>query len=186
MKPLRLATAWLSGCSGCHMSLLNLHHGLLELLTPCELVYSPLMDVKEYPEAVDIVLVEGAVANSGNRELASVMRKRTSIVVSLGDCAAYGNVSALRNPAGLAATLKRSYGERSPEAALNRLETQVRPLHQVIRVDAFIPGCPPEASLIRQELDKIITLRCLDSWPRSGNPPDPALQSENPPDRKTS
>jgi NAD-reducing hydrogenase small subunit len=152
MKSIRLATAWLSGCSGCHMSLLNLHQELLEILEKCELVYSPLMDIKEYPDAVDIVLVEGAVANGDNREMALIIRQRTGIVISLGDCAVNGNVSALRNPGGLAATLERSYGAPDWKPGLTRLEKNVLPLHRVIRVDAFIPGCPPDPALIRQEL----------------------------------
>ena len=152
MKAIRLATVWLSGCSGCHMSLLNMHQDLLEILAQCELVYSPLMDIKEYPSAVDIALVEGAVANEDNREMALIIRQRTGTVISLGDCAVNGNVSALRNPGGLAAALERSYGEMNWKPELNRLETRVLPLHQCIRVDAFIPGCPPDPALIRQEI----------------------------------
>jgi len=152
MKPVRLATVWLSGCSGCHMSLLNMHLELLEILARCDLVYSPLMDSKEYPQGVDIALVEGAVANGDNREMARIIRQRTGVVISLGDCAVNGNVSALRNPGGLAMALERSYRETCWEPELNRLEARVLPLHQVIRVDAFIPGCPPAPSLIRQEI----------------------------------
>ena len=152
MKPIRLATAWLSGCSGCHMSLLNMHLGLLEILAQCDLVYSPLMDSKEFPYGVDIALVEGAVANEDNREMARIIRQRTGVVISLGDCAVNGNVSALRNPGGLAAALESSYGETCWKPELNRLEAHVLPLHQVIRVDAFIPGCPPDPELIRQEI----------------------------------
>jgi NAD-reducing hydrogenase small subunit len=152
MKTIRLATAWLAGCSGCHMSLLNMHQALLEILAQCDLVYSPLMDIKEYPQGVDIVLVEGAVANRDNREMAGIIRQRTGVVISLGDCAVNGNVSALRNPDGLAATLERSYGEIEWEPGLTRLEARVLPLHQVIRVDGFIPGCPPDPALIRQAI----------------------------------
>jgi NAD-reducing hydrogenase small subunit len=156
MKTIRLATAWLAGCSGCHMSLLNMHQGLLEILEQCDLVYSPLMDIKAYPQAVDIVLVEGAVANEDNREMAGIIRQRTGVVISLGDCAVNGNVSALRNPGGLAATLERPYGEIEWEPGLNRLEARVLPLHQVIRVDGFIPGCPPDPALIRQAIDNVL------------------------------
>jgi NAD-reducing hydrogenase small subunit len=134
------------------MSLLNMHQELLEILAQCKLVYSPLMDCKEYPQGVDIALVEGAVANKDNREMARIIRQRTGTVISLGDCAVNGNVSALRNPAGLAATLNRSYGETGWKPELNRLEAHVQPLHQVIRVDAFLPGCPPDPALIRQEI----------------------------------
>jgi NAD-reducing hydrogenase small subunit len=152
MRSIRLATVWLSGCSGCHMSLLNMHQELLEILARCDLVYSPLIDIKEYPAEVDIALVEGAVANRENREMALTIRQRTGVVISLGDCAVHGNVSALRNPSGLTAALDGSYGETTWNPALNRLEARVLPLHQVIRVDAFLPGCPPDAVLIRQEI----------------------------------
>jgi NAD-reducing hydrogenase small subunit len=152
MKSIRLATVWLSGCSGCHMSLLNIHQDLLDILAQCELVYSPLMDIKEYPHEVDIALVEGAVGNEDNRAMAQIIRQRTGVVISLGDCAVNGNVSALRNPGGLTAALERSYGKTDWEPGLTRLETHVLPLHQVIRVDAFIPGCPPDSALIRKEI----------------------------------
>jgi len=152
MNATRLATVWLSGCSGCHMSLLNMHQGLLEVLALCELVYSPLMDIKEYPEGVDIVLVEGAVTNEDNREMAQIIRQRSRVVISLGDCAVNGNVSALRNPSGLAATMERSYEITDLKPGLPRLEERVLPLHQVIRVDAFVPGCPPDPALIRQAI----------------------------------
>ena len=62
MNKMRLATAWLDGCSGCHMSILDLDERLIELTQFADLVYSPLVDTKEYPENVDIVLVEGAVS----------------------------------------------------------------------------------------------------------------------------
>jgi NAD-reducing hydrogenase small subunit len=152
MKTIRLATVWLSGCSGCHMSLLNMHQELLEILAQCELVYSPLVDCKKYPHEVDIVLVEGAVANEDNREMARILRQQTKIVISLGDCAVNGNVSALRNQGGLAAALESSYGKTNWQTELNRLDARVLPLHHVIRVDAFLPGCPPEPALIRQEI----------------------------------
>jgi NAD-reducing hydrogenase small subunit len=134
------------------MSLLNMHQELLDILAQCELVYSPLMDSKGYPHGVDIALVEGAVGNEDNREMALIIRQRTGTVISLGDCAVNGNVSALRNPAGLAVTLESSYGETNWKPELNRLEARVLPLHQVIRVDAFIPGCPPDPEMIRQEI----------------------------------
>ncbi len=148
MRPIRLATAWLSGCSGCHMSLLNLHHHLLELLLKCELVYSPLADIKEYPAGVDIALVEGAVGNADNREMAALIRERTVWVVSLGDCAVNGNVSGLRNPIGREAALAAAYPAENGShqrfgSDVPLLLPRVLPLHQVIRVDAFIPGCPP-------------------------------------------
>src|SRR5512133_187728 len=152
MTSIRLATVWLSGCSGCHMSLLNLHQELLVILAQYELVYSPLLDIKEYPSGVDIVLVEGAVANEDNREMARIIRQRTGIVISLGDCAVNGNVSALRNPLDREEMLSCCYGSQQAVLAAAGLLPKVLPLHQVIRVDAFIPGCPPEVRLIKEGL----------------------------------
>src|SRR5215471_3751272 len=97
----RLATAWLGGCSGCHMSFLDLDEFLLELAQRVDLVFSPILDVKEYPSGVDLCLVEGAVCNEQNLEMAHIIRERTRHVISFGDCAVTGNVSALRNQLGL-------------------------------------------------------------------------------------
>lgn len=159
MSRLRLATVWLSGCSGCHMSILNLHETLLALLEQCELVYSPLMDIKEFPLQVDCVLVEGAVANRENRELAQVIRAQSRFVVSLGDCAVNGNISALRNPLGKSASMTNIHAAGVKPEELPDLEARVMPLHQVIRVDAFIPGCPPKAEDIGAIVKKLLSIR---------------------------
>jgi coenzyme F420-reducing hydrogenase gamma subunit len=92
-KP-RVATVWLSGCAGCHMSFLDLDEWLFELAQAVDIVYSPIADVKEFPEGVDVTLVEGAVANADNLELLLQLRERSKLVVAFGDCAVHGNVSA--------------------------------------------------------------------------------------------
>ena len=96
MKP-RVATAWLGGCSGCHMSFLDLDERLIELGEKIDLVYSPIADMKVFPANVDVTLVEGAVANYEHLEHIQTVRRRTKILVSLGDCAVTGNVTAMRN-----------------------------------------------------------------------------------------
>ena len=110
MKP-RVATAWLGGCSGCHMSFLDLDERLIELADKIELVYSPIADIKEFPENVDVTLVEGAVANSENEEMAHIIRKNSRIVIAFGDCATTGNVTAMRNAIPLEEVERRSYIE---------------------------------------------------------------------------
>src|SRR5512135_1741787 len=95
-KP-RVATVWLGGCSGCHMSFLDLDERLIELADRMQLVFSPLADVKAYPANVDVVLVEGAVSTEEHLHVARLVRKRSRFVVSFGDCATTGNVTALRN-----------------------------------------------------------------------------------------
>jgi NAD-reducing hydrogenase small subunit len=157
MGLLRLATVWLGGCSGCHMSFLDLDEWLIELARHVELVYSPLADVKEFPEGVDVALVEGAVANDEHLDMARKVRSRSKLLVSFGDCAVTGNVTALRNPLGVAQEVLRPvYGERVLCEVVPALLDRVRPLHEVVPVDFYLPGCPPDARRIRAVLEQVI------------------------------
>lgn len=165
MERLRLATIWLGGCSGCNMSFLDMDEWLLELTQMADIVYTPFQDVKEYPENVDAVLVEGAVANEDNFRFIQTVRQRTRLLISLGDCAVTGNVTSLRNPLGSALpVLQRSYVEL---ADLNRgvpdepgvlppLLDRVQPVHAVVPVDLYMPGCPPPADRIRATLEALL------------------------------
>ena len=153
-KP-RLATVWLGGCSGCHMSFLDLDERLISLAGRVELCASPLTDYKDFPET-DITLVEGAVANEEHLEHIQTVRRRTKILVSLGDCAVTGNVTAMRNIFKLEDVLDRAYRQTAAvvvgvplgNGAVPRLLERVRPVHEVVKVDRFIPGCPPSADTI--------------------------------------
>ncbi|HYG67093.1 MAG TPA: hypothetical protein VD838_05515, partial [Anaeromyxobacteraceae bacterium] len=103
MDPLRrprLATVWMGGCSGCHMSFLDLDERLLELAAKADVVFTPIADVKTYPEDVDVALVEGAVANEEHLHVIRTVRARTKLLVAFGDCAVTGNVTAIRNALG--------------------------------------------------------------------------------------
>ena len=161
-KP-RVATVWLSGCSGCHMSFLDQDERLIELATKIQLVYSPIMDVKVFPPNVDITLVEGAVANEEQLEMIRQVRERTKILVSLGDCAVTGNVTGLRNTvsSSVESTLKRAFVETAdvngkvPDE-VPRLLKQAIPLHEVVKVDCYVPGCPPSANLINYVLMELL------------------------------
>lgn len=93
----RVATMWLSGCSGCHMSFLDLDERLIDLAQNIQLVYSPIADIKKFPENVDVTLVEGALANDHQVVDVKAARANSKILISLGDCAVTGNVTALRN-----------------------------------------------------------------------------------------
>ncbi len=154
MGEIRIATAWLGGCSGCHMSFLDLDERLIELAGKAKVVYSPVVDIKEFPENVDVALVEGAVANSDNLELLHMIRSRSRLLVAFGDCAVAGNVTAMRNGIERDALLKEVYGEigaelgRTAHTPMPLLEESVRPLDKVVQVDAYLPGCPPHADLI--------------------------------------
>ena len=158
MNRLRLATLWLDGCSGCHMSLLDMDERLLDLAGRIDLVYGPLVDCKEFPEGVDVTCIEGAVSSLADELLLQRVRARTRLLVALGDCALTGNVPALRNIRGAERMLRTVYVERPllnpgvPETDLPRLNEQARPLHTVVTVDLFVPGCPPPADCIHDLL----------------------------------
>ena len=165
MKKIKLATVWLAGCSGCHMSFLDLDEWLLELAEKVDIVYSPIADVKDYPDDVDVCLVEGAIANEENLELIKEIRRKTKLVISFGDCAVTANVPAMRNMLGPAETvLKRSYlelGDITPQlpeepGIVPELLDRVSPVHEVVKVDLFLPGCPPNAERIRAAIEPLL------------------------------
>jgi NAD-reducing hydrogenase small subunit len=162
----KLATIWLSGCSGCHMSFLDQDELLLELAKKIQLVYSPIADVKIFPENVDVTLVEGAVANEEQLSLLKQARAQTKILVSLGDCAVTGNVTALRNAWSNSdqAVLERAYIENANAnqqipTDVPKLLKKVHPLHEIVKVDYFIPGCPPAADIINYVLTELLAGR---------------------------
>ena len=167
----RVATVWLGGCSGCHMSLLDMDERLLELAANMDLVYSPFMDVKKFPDNVDITLVEGAIANEDHVHQIHRVRQRTRILVALGDCAVTGNVTAMRNPLGGAApVLKAVYADDTvtnpclplAPGIVPALLDRVTPIRAAVAVDYDVPGCPPSADVIDDVLRELIAGHTLD------------------------
>jgi NAD-reducing hydrogenase small subunit len=167
MERLKVATVWLGGCSGCHMSFLDLDEFLIELAGKIDLVYSPVMDVKEYPQNVDVCLIEGAVCNEDNLEILHQIRARTKVLVSFGDCAVTGNVPAIRNQLGagnVENVLQRAYIENAqnnpnvPKAdgIVPQLLARVMPVHEAVYVDYFLPGCPPPADRIKALMVQVL------------------------------
>ena len=167
-KP-RLATVWLDGCSGCHMSFLDMDERLLELGQRAELVYSPLVDAKEYPSGVDVCLVEGAVSSEDDLARIKLIRDRTRVLVSFGDCAVTSNVPGMRNPIGPQPLLERAYLENAtdnpqlPSQVVPRLLPVSMPVHRVVAVDVFLPGCPPSADLIWFTVTELLEGRMPDT-----------------------
>ncbi len=151
---IRLATVWLDGCSGCHMSLLDTDERLIDLAGRVTVVWGPLVDTKEFPPEVDVTLVEGAISSEEDLHRIRIVRARTKILVSFGDCAVTGNVPAMRNRFGADAVLRRAYLENNvldpqiPREIVPPLLPVVRPVHEAVPVDYYIPGCPPSADLI--------------------------------------
>ncbi len=167
MGRLKFATVWLGGCSGCHMSFLDLDEFLFDIAAVADVVFSPVgCDLKEYPHGVDVCLVEGAVNNDENLEAIRQVRERTKLVVSFGDCAVTGNVTAMRNmiPDGANMVASRSYLENADRNAMVPVEAGIvptllpaaLPVHAVVPVDVYIPGCPPPADRIKAVIQQIL------------------------------
>ena len=165
---IKVATAWLDGCSGCHMSLLDLDQRLVDLAQALDIVYSPLVDAKALPERVDIGILEGAISNEDDLRQAQAFRQHCRILISLGDCAVNGNVPAMRNPFKLEAVLDQAYRETAtlqpgiPTQQVPALFRQVRPIHACVPVEVFVPGCPPSADTILYILSELIAGRTPD------------------------
>jgi NAD-reducing hydrogenase small subunit len=158
----RFATVWLDGCSGCHMSFLDMDERLVALADHIELVYSPIMDAKIFPDQVDLALVEGSVSSTEDLEKIRHIRACTKVLVALGDCAITGNVPAMRNPVGSEKVLQHVYLKNAPSDIVPPLLPKVLPLHQVVTVDAFLPGCPPPADAIYFALTELLAGRIPD------------------------
>lgn len=157
-----VATTWLDGCSGCHMSFLDMDERLAALAQRIDVVYSPFVDAKELPEQVDLGIIEGSVSNEDDLHKAKLFRQRCRLLVSLGDCAVTGNVPAMRNPFRLDSVYERAYREnvnlnqQIPSNGVPALLQTVQPVHGIVDVDVFIPGCPPSADTIHSILCDLI------------------------------
>jgi NAD-reducing hydrogenase small subunit len=168
MSKVTVATIWMDGCSGCHMSLLDIDERIIDLAEHIEIVYSPLVDNKHYPEAVDVAIIEGAVAYDEDYKKLKKIRARTKIIVALGDCAVAGNVPTMRNPFPVTEVLEHSYIETAtanqqiPTENIPALLPYVKPLHDVIDIDVFVQGCPPSADTIYYVLSELVAGRTPD------------------------
>lgn len=159
----RVATIWLDGCSGCHMSFLDMDELLIDLSELIDVVYSPLVDMKEIPSDIDVALIEGAISSDEDLEKAKKLRANSKIVISFGDCAVAGNVPSMRNHFEVKDVMSRAYEENAsnnpcfPDKVVPTLLPQTRPLHEHIKVDMYIPGCPPSAAAIHAALSSLLS-----------------------------
>jgi NAD-reducing hydrogenase small subunit len=168
MKRVRLATVWLDGCSGCHMSLLDMDEMILAVAKRVEVVYGPLVDAQEFPKSVDVTLIEGAVSSQHDLEQVRTIRQHSKLVVSLGDCAVTGNVPAMRNAHPARKMLEKIYVEGAlpsagvPSDGVPALLRQAVPVHEVVKVDLCVPGCPPSSGSIAFVLTELLEGRMPD------------------------
>jgi NAD-reducing hydrogenase small subunit len=164
MKKVRVATIWLDGCSGCHMSFLDMDERLVELSQYMDVVYSPYVDAKEIPSDIDLFIVEGALSTDHDIQIIQKIRKNSKLILALGDCAVTGNISAMKNLFGTEAVLKRGYFDlvdhnesgEYPSKMIPKLLDKVIPLNEAIDVDFFVPGCPTPADAIYEIIKAII------------------------------
>lgn len=162
-KP-KVASDWMAGCAGCHMSLLDMDERIVKVAELVDIRSTPITDLKE-PDAtgVDVGILEGGVNNTTNEEVALKMRKRCKVLVALGDCAVFGGVPALRNFFTIEESLRRAYVEtestdnegKIPDDPELCRPIRVRSLQEVVPVDVFVPGCPPEADVIFYVLSEL-------------------------------
>jgi NAD-reducing hydrogenase small subunit len=136
------------------MSLLDIDEAIAAVAEKADLLYGPLVDAQEFPPDIDVTLVEGAVSSHEDLEKIRLVRRNTSILVALGDCAVTGNVPAMRNPFSVKSILERAYIEGAdvnkgiPTEGVPALNKKATPLHDVVKVDVHVPGCPPSAKTI--------------------------------------
>jgi NAD-reducing hydrogenase small subunit len=163
-----IATTSLAGCFGCHMSLLDIDEKILDLIELVEFNKSPIDDIKTFTKQCDIGLIEGGCCNSENIHVLKDFRKHCNILVSVGECAIMGGLPALRNGIPIKECLDEAYlngpsvrnnhkGIIPNDDELPMLLDRVYPCHEIVKIDYYLPGCPPRAELIWNALVALVT-----------------------------
>ncbi len=167
-KP-KVATAFLTGCFGCHMSLLDIDDRILKLIDLVEFNRSPITDIKRFTDRCAIGLIEGGCCNEENVEVLRDFRKHCDILISVGECAIMGGIPAMRNGIPLGECMDEAYRNgptvhnpsnqlpNDPELPL--MLDRVYPAHEVVKIDYKLPGCPPSADVIWTALEALLTDR---------------------------
>ena len=166
-EKLKVATCSLAGCFGCHMSLLDLDERLLDLLEVVEFDRSPINDIKHISQPVDLGLIEGGVCNAENIHVLQEFRKNCKILVAVGECGITGGIPSMRNSFTLKECLDESYirgigmenAQIPDDLEIPLLLDKVRPLHHIVKIDYFLPGCPPSADAFWHLLTELVAGR---------------------------
>ncbi len=163
-----IATASLAGCFGCHMSILDIDERILDLVELVEFNKSPVDDIKKFTKRVDVGIIEGGCCNSENVENLKYFRENCDVLISLGECAIMGGLPAMRNGIPIKECIDEAYlngptvGQNTTKIVPNDPELpmildRVYPCHEVVKVDYYLPGCPPRADLIWDALVALLT-----------------------------
>jgi len=162
MTKVKVATAWLDSCAGCHMSILDLDAASIDLAGILEFGASPITDIKKF-SPVDVGIIEGSISNEHDAEVACDLRANSKILMVLGDCACFGGINTMRNLFNQEDILARYYstestaaGSKVPHSPELPSLTEVRPVNQVVKVDCYVPGCPPRAAAIHYALTELL------------------------------
>lgn len=163
MGKVKLATSWLDCCAGCHMSVLDVDEAIIDIANAVEFTRSPITDIKVFPE-VDVGLITGAIGNAEQEEEAKELREKCKILIVLGDCACFGGIPSMRNAFSREEVLRRACIESestkdgripsSPEIPV--LLEKALPVTAVVKVDCFVPGCPPRSEAIKYALTELL------------------------------
>ncbi|MDX1335197.1 MAG: NADP oxidoreductase [Gammaproteobacteria bacterium] len=169
MSKIRVATASLAGCFGCHMSFLDIDEKIIDLAELVEFDRTPITDIKEISDC-DVGILEGGVCNAENVEVLREFRKHCKILVSMGACAITGGIPAMRNHYTLTECLNEAYmdgvgvedAQIPSDPEIPMLLNKVHPLHEVVKIDYFLPGCPPSADTIWTFLEELLAGKPID------------------------
>jgi NAD-reducing hydrogenase small subunit len=170
-KP-KVATTSLAGCFGCHMSVLDIDERILELIELIQFDRSPINDIKRISGRCRVGLIEGGCCNEENVHVLQEFRRHCDVLVALGDCATMGGIPALRNTIPLAECLDEAYrsgptvynpaGSMPNDPDLPLLLNRVYPVQDVVKIDHYLPGCPPSADAIWAALTALLSNKAID------------------------
>jgi NAD-reducing hydrogenase small subunit len=165
MSKVKVATAWLDSCSGCHMSFLDLDAALITLAEKLEFGASPITDIKKFSPC-DVGIIEGSISNTHDEEVARDLRENCKILLAIGDCACFGGINNMRNlfptddiMATTYSTESTIIGVKAPGSTDLPKLTAVKPVNQIVKVDCYIPGCPPKPEAILYALTELLNGR---------------------------
>ena len=161
MAKVTVASVWLDACAGCHMSFLDLDEKLIDLLDSIELKATPITDFKKITP-VDVGIIEGSISNEHDEKVARELRENCKILMVWGDCAVFGGIMSMRNLFETEEVLARYYHtegsicDKIPSSEELPPLIKVKPVNQVVKVDCYVPGCPPSPEAIFYALSELL------------------------------